>query len=1572
MTDFLTPTVGIIGTHTGSDPNTLTHSYTFTNKNNGATQTTTSTYGPKEMDRLLNVDFGAGGEAGKAAAELQKTLAPIFQKLNTKDQRGYYQRGLAPVLRTIPAYFAGGPWDLASLASYLPAPDELIMLGYEAVTDETPSRLAKARKRSEAHRKEVAEHYGTEATRRRFQKNLRAADDYLEDKLGFRPFEDSVGTDMTPEARGLWEKMLTMGLEFGVGGVPMIKGITIPLKAGQELAKGAQFIFSRLAKKSATELGEAALKPENIRSLIDQAHDAYSISRVQGRQNIRAEVGFGFGAGVSTEAALAGLEKVDPDAAGWVKASVAIGAGLMGPIAARSAITSLLQAPVIRIGARMVVDPLLRPVRAAAIFTQKEGLGTTMADRADVASVGRLLAEAIEDGRHVHAASGLAFTTPELARSEANILRAQVQLKKERLAAETDGTAKERLEQEIETDEANISNLNRYANFQESVLISAAKDQTPGAAARFFDAEAKRLVERREQFFNYIEGTFKKSFDELSFGGKPGGTVQELNFDYMNAKQHGAVPEFENTRRKLVMEADPKGLEPSELRWLNPEVRTRVNNIQEDLSAQMDDVFTQAMNAAEGRVDYWNTSVRSYLAERGIKSVDDLSQAEGKLIGDIIRGTYDDAYREFRAFEKAAYGRIKGLDDKVTENIVFPDGSKDSFGNDISGMTVEDWATNRLDNLSATETFNPGEVPVQLAQLAGMRSVIAQLNRRRKAAVAEGRAGAAESRIPDLERQRDDAITRRRAAEKALDDQLAADRVASEKQTRTLQTFIENAKGKLDDVQRQAVDDFITNPDINWETITPDMARGFAPKGMSGLFSEIAKQKRSVSVLGEGTVSSKQVARLTDEVTALGKRAQEYQSRIDDITSGFLGTLDDKVIIEPTGRLTARNADGELIRSGTSANDVRETISDIAEVARREVAANGKTPRYKSLLDLRQVLEKLLTPETFPTLDPAALSFAREASRLKRKLDDAQANILAKGRRAGVKVEVEEIADIVLPATTVPTIRAAKLRLLEEATADVPDFVTITRGEDGLPVAAINEAAIDGRSLFDLPDSPFEMVSVGQAGTPFEIRLRPNAPVSPRSLKIAEDIILERLALQFPDGVDSKILDDFRTKNGQAIKFLENNGRNRVPEMLNNADDLAETIRVLNNLIRDKTKRQLTELVNSRILDLQGLKVDDYLDYIGQRRRRLAEENAFAGVIKADPGYAAKTLFDRVLDPGNNQPQTSLQEFLSVVRGNKQAENGLKSSIVGQLFALSTTRLDPAASGALFRQTGDPAASAFDPTKFRELIQNPRIRNMLLEVFPDNDALLKGLDDMAAVAFETSNFTRGSPRMAGAVDPQSSLSLEAWSNLGRIAGLQAAERIGFLNSLMAAGMFGRGFKKLGKSITGVKIKDIVVEAALDPRKAVQLADRTANVMDGFWLTFAKGLIDTVNVPGTIAKRPAAAVQTLKRGEEELDQDTRIGPHSSVQPAGPPNRRMVSNLPPPRAPSQASMLSQVNPVGLPPAHGPGSPTTRARGQQLFGANDPIFHAAHGGYVNRKTGDEASGIMSIQCKPRQIVG
>jgi hypothetical protein len=1569
--EFDTPN-GMKGRFIATNEGTGVSTYEFSNPETGAKVRHDLGYTRDQLIPLLNSKEELLSPAGRA---LGKTLGPVLESLRSKDERGIGSRVFAPVIRSFPAYLAGGIPDIGGLLSYVPNPVDWAAMGFEALTGVDPLGAVERRREGNLAARKFAKEYGTKAQQGRFSQYLRQADKWAKENWDFEPFEGSIGTDMTPDARGFWEKILAMGLEMGASGPLMVKGVTAPAKLLQD---GAQYLFSKLSKESAKELGEAATSPENVRSLVDRANDAYSLLNPGGRRNIRQEATFGFVGGAAAEASLDQLQKVDPEAAGWVKASVAIGTGLFAPLIARSAVTSLLQGPIVRTVSGFVIDPLLRPGRAASSFVQRN-LGSSSKDRAGVVSTARLLEEAVANGRHVDAASGLAMTTPELARTEAAILKAEIQIKRDRLSQETDPKVQERLRGEIEADEATAGNLNRTANFYEAVLESAAKDRAPGVAARFFRDESKRLVERRESFFNYIEGTFKRAYDDLDFGGKPGGTKKEWRVDYQNAME-GRVPEFENTRRRLVMEGDQRGVEPSEFLWLDPQTKQRVGGIEQDLSAKMDEALAKAQAAANDRVVFLNDSVQLYLKNLGLKAVGDLPAAERRMVGDLIRGTYDDAGREWRAFVKAAYLRVDGLDAKVTENIVFPRGSRDPSNDaDISGMTVEEWVTSRFENLSPGEAFNMKLFPPQFAQLAGSRSLVAWLNRVRKEEAAAGRISNAEEAIPNIERRRDDAIAQRDEVEVRLNKQRDADRELSENNARTLDTYYANAVENLDDAGKQAVAEFFRSTDMDWARMSLDTAKGLAPKGLGNVFAEITKQKKRIAELGEGVTSSAAVRALDTEMQGFAAAAKKAQNDIDEITNKALG-LDGDVPLEVTGRLTARTPEGVVIRSGTSANDVVEFASELAAAARAEKALNGATPRYRNINQIRETVEQLLDSRTFPDLDLGKLKLAKEADRVRRTVDEAQGPILEKDRSSEVKVEVEVAAEKVLPQVESPTAAAAKLRQLEEATAELPDFVTVKQGADGKRVATINEVAL-GRdtSLFARKDSPFEMVRVGQEGTPFEIRIKENAPVSPRSLAIAEAIVLERLALKFPDGVDSKGLDSFRKNNKAVIKFLKDNGPPDVPEkrtvvgLINDADNLALQLDSIKNLRKDKTRDQLTELVNRGELDLNGFKIDDYLEYIAQRRSRASDDNAFSEVLGADPGLAMETLFKRILDTGNTRPKQEMQEFLSIVGGNKPALRGLQASIIGQIVKRSLTRTD-----ALIKETTDLGMQAFDPVKFRELIGNPRVQTIIREAFPDNPTIIPGLEKMALSSFETSNFTQGGKILA-MVDPANAVNLTGWSFLGRITALGAANSTNLVNQLWAGAAGSALGKKLGLKVTAGRVKDIMIDAALYPEKGVALGLRVGQQSNGFFATLGQTALDVVTIP---PRRPGASLSMIEKGVEELDEPV----DQPVLPAAPPR---LSNIPPGRAVNPASVMKNVNAVGPrqgapPPAPrptGPPSPDVVQRGQELFGATDPVFGLGlgynHGGYVTGGAGSgvgrmEESGIMSVPCKPRQLVG
>ena len=102
-------------------------------------------------------------------------------------------------------------------------------------------------------------------------------------------------------------------------------------------------------------------------------------------------------------------------------------------------------------------------------------------------------------------------------------------------------------------------------------------------------------------------------------------------------------------------------------------------------------------------------------------------------------------------------------------------------------------------------------------------------------------------------------------------------------------------------------------------------------------------------------------------------------------------------------------------------------------------------------------------------------------------------------------------------------------------------------------------------------------------------------------------------------------------------------------------------------------------------------------------------------------------------------------------------------------------------------------------------------------------------------------------------------------------------------------------------------------------------------------------------------------------QEDTGDDAGVGPQVFAEPVAPPVRQVAANMPPPRPPVAASSLGQVNPLGGPPptAQGRVSPQTLSGLSQL---GLPLF-ANKGGYIDKT---EDSGIMSVKCKPRQIVG
>jgi len=232
---------------------------------------------------------------------------------------------------------------------------------------------------------------------------------------------------------------------------------------------------------------------------------------------------------------------------------------------------------------------------------------------------------------------------------------------------------------------------------------------------------------------------------------------------------------------------------------------------------------------------------------------------------------------------------------------------------------------------------------------------------------------------------------------------------------------------------------------------------------------------------------------------------------------------------------------------------------------------------------------------------------------------------------------------------------------------------------------------------------------------------------------------------------------------------------------------------------------------------------------------------------------------------------------------------------------------------------------------------------------------------------------------------------EAIRNFGRVAGVHAAKWTGG-PALVMAGAGGRLANRVYEAGGNTAIFKLVADALVDPSLAKLLLTETATLSKKGRFVFDKRLTKGLKPYQFMAGPPAQVaresieqqkeIDRIKRegGEQEIRYDPvediyireKVSPQTSVQPAGPPNRRMVSNLPPPRDPSHASMLSQVDPVAP-------LPTGQVSEETLAGLSQvglPLF-AGYGGHITAGAGSgvgrmEESGIMSVQCKPRQIVG
>tara|TARA_B100001123_G_C15338748_1_gene1033881 strand:- start:30 stop:3815 length:3786 start_codon:yes stop_codon:yes gene_type:complete len=499
------------------------------------------------------------------------------------------------------------------------------------------------------------------------------------------------------------------------------------------------------------------------------------------------------------------------------------------------------------------------------------------------------------------------------------------------------------------------------------------------------------------------------------------------------------------------------------------------------------------------------------------------------------------------------------------------------------------------------------------------------------------------------------------------------------------------------------------------------------------------------------------------------------------------------------------------------------------------------------------------------------------------------------------------------------------------------------------------------------------------------------------------NVIEAELLLRYTEGlaggaVTQKNVDRFVTKYGEAI--------DKIPGLREKFNDLKAV-----QAAADAMTSKLT--VPNRETVLSAIREGATLDDIANARRILRENfedrqlaNTASEYLDADVNQAASAFINA--DPENAGRRANEIDALLAKDETGQAARGFRAALWRSLRESS-------------RRVG-PDGEALPGVDSRKLANTVEKNRPYLEKFYDKSSM-EFLDELVKGGpLQTTGTgvpTAGSPRDVMRAEFGT---VEAVGAIGRTAGQKIFGVIG-INPLVATGMGRRiaayTFTRLGEEAIMKNVEDALRDPEkaavlirryknLDkfepPEKVKRMAEEAVDDLGKFAGDTALGALSTAKdrlsraagfagkylqghskeaveravrfglIPAQAESRRMTLEEDYKYGPPFVYEDNRIryaienNPDYTEAPPPPPQRPITApaNYPPGRGPIPASGLSQISPVPARPP-GPASPSTVSRMNEL---GIPLFNPQgfnHGGYA-----DKNSGIMSIKCKPQQIVG
>jgi hypothetical protein len=661
-----------------------------------------------------------------------------------------------------------------------------------------------------------------------------------------------------------------------------------------------------------------------------------------------------------------------------------------------------------------------------------------------------------------------------------------------------------------------------------------------------------------------------------------------------------------------------------------------------------------------------------------------------------------------------------------------------------------------------------------------------------------------------------------------------------------------------------------------------------------------------------------------------------------------------------------------------------QEVQNIISLLKREMEyEQGRSPRnarkVAAIGGMIDDLQRAITdPENFdidiPMWDSARMMTALKKDAFEKGAIGRLRGFTTKGEP---KVELEETLDKLLPSGT--AFAATQQVALRELQAALTPITTgrntpfrIRVGEDGTPKPELDRN-FNLEKYAAEPPPPFEMIRHTEGeGRSMGFQVREGTPATESNIRLIRETLWDRFkdfgtGDKFDTGAASKWLDD----NKAAINWLrKHTGKDTGFEDLTNAERVVQSI---NRATADNLDATVNEMRSAGAFN-KTFTEEGFKALVRDTAKRESNLISAAQFLDApDPLTLGPTFLNSYLAPGTTKPTELLNNTLRVLEkgalpdGTNPALEGFKQAVAEAILQKGLTDGSGAtrAAGHAKRLTGhlETTVKLWDPEELSKLAQDQRFTQLMGELYgKDAPELFRKIAEGARLQSLISEAA------TPGVQRQDRVSDEWAGNLGRIVGGFTSKFIPVPALVMTGAGRRYGVSTLAE-VRGTAIDRLIVDLLMDPElmaaaiKKYPIVSPESNIK--FW--------DKVKLRAhhNFVEKNAERIRRLGQapgvlyeiGEptkyEELD-EAAPGPQASARPTQPPSRRVASA--PVGSPIGASILGQTNVVGPPPQGQASTPQGQINPQTMAGLRDlgmPLF-------ANK------GGIVSLPCKPRQLVG